>query len=64
MVLKDVPGMVCAGMVIGALLGFWDKSFAASLIGDLPIESVIPILFGAFCRFQCRLYIVGSEEAR
>jgi hypothetical protein len=62
MVLKDVPGMVCGGMVIGALLAFRCKSFAASLIGDMPVESVIPILFGAICRFRCRLYMTSGWQ--
>ena len=60
MVLKDVSGTVCAGMVVGALLAFWGQSFAASLIGDMPVESVIPILCAAFCRFRCRLYMTSG----
>jgi putative ABC transport system permease protein len=47
MVLGDALGMVCAGLVIGAPLAFWGKSFAASLIPDLPVQSAGPIGFGA-----------------
>jgi ABC-type antimicrobial peptide transport system permease subunit len=67
MVLKDVPGMVCAGMVIGALLAFWGKSFAASLIGDLPVKSAIPILFGAVAIIAVALlaaYMPARRAAR
>jgi hypothetical protein len=47
MVLVDALGMVAAGLVIGAPLAFWGKTFAASLIEDLPLKSAIPIGFGA-----------------
>jgi len=47
MVLVDALGMVAGGLVIGAPLAFWGKSFAASLIQDLPVQSAIPIGFGA-----------------
>jgi ABC-type antimicrobial peptide transport system permease subunit len=47
MVLGDALGMVSAGLVIGAPLAFWGKSFAASLIQDLPVRSAVPIGFGA-----------------
>src|SRR6202040_737921 len=35
MVLGDALGMVSAGLIVGAPLAFWGKSFAASLIPDL-----------------------------
>ena len=47
MVLGDALGMVCAGLCVGAPLAFWGKSFVASLIQDLPVQSVVPIGFGA-----------------
>jgi predicted permease len=47
MVLGDALGMVSAGLAIGAPVAFWGKSFAASLIQDLPVKSTIPIAFGA-----------------
>jgi hypothetical protein len=57
MLLKGAPGMVCAGMVIGALLAFLGKSFAASLIEDLPVKSVLPILFGAVAMIAVALRV-------
>ena len=47
MVLREAFGMSSAGLVIGALLAHWGKRFVASLIPDLPVQSVVPILFGA-----------------
>jgi predicted permease len=47
MILGEALRMVCAGMVIGAPIAFWAKSFAAHLIPGLPSKSVIPIIFGA-----------------
>jgi putative ABC transport system permease protein len=46
MVLADALGMVCAGLCVGAPLAFWGKSFAASVIPDLPIQTAVPIAFG------------------
>jgi len=47
MVLEDALGMVSVGLVIGAPMAFWGKSFAASLMEDLPTKSIAPIVFGA-----------------
>jgi predicted permease len=47
MVLRDALGMVCAGLIIGAPLAFWGRGVAASLIPDLPVTGVAPIIFGA-----------------
>jgi putative ABC transport system permease protein len=46
MVLRDALGMVTVGMAIGIPIAFWCKSFAISLIPDLPAKSAIPIAFG------------------
>ena len=46
-VLRDALGMVCVGLLLGAPLAFWGKRFAASLIADLPVASVAPIVFGS-----------------
>ena len=46
MVLGDALGMVCVGLAIGAPIAFFGQRFAASLIQDLPANSVTPILFG------------------
>jgi ABC-type antimicrobial peptide transport system permease subunit len=47
MVLREAFGMSAAGLVIGALLAYWGKRFVASLIPGLPVQSVVPIVFGA-----------------
>jgi len=47
MVLKEALGMSCAGLAIGSLIAYWGKRFVASLIPDLPVQSVAPIVFGA-----------------
>ena len=47
MVLREAFGISSAGLVIGALLAYWGKRFVASLIPGLPVQSVVPILFGA-----------------
>jgi predicted lysophospholipase L1 biosynthesis ABC-type transport system permease subunit len=47
MVLRDALGMVLAGLAIGAPLAFWGRNFAASLIQDLPVKSIIPLACGS-----------------
>ena len=47
MVLGDALAMVTAGLCVGAPLAFWGKTFAASLIPDLPVKSALPIAIGA-----------------
>jgi hypothetical protein len=47
MVLREAFGMSAAGLVIGVLLAYWGKRFVASLIPGLPVQSVVPIVFGA-----------------
>ena len=47
MVLGDALGMVCVGLAVGAPIAYWGKTFAASLIQDLPVNSAAPIVFGA-----------------
>jgi predicted permease len=46
MVLRDALSTVCAGLVIGAPLGFWAKSVAGSLIPNLSAKTTMPIIFG------------------
>jgi len=46
MVLGEAIIMVCAGLLIGAPIAFWGKSFAVRLIQDLPVKSMIPVVFG------------------
>jgi len=47
MVLREALGMSSAGLAIGALLAYWGKRFVASVIPGLPVQSVVPIVFGA-----------------
>jgi len=46
MVLSDVLIMVLVGLVLGALGAFWIRSFAASLVQDLPANTALPIAVG------------------
>ena len=67
MVLGDALGMVSAGLVIGAPVALWGKSFVASLIEDLPVESVVPIVFGAVAMIAVALfaaYVPARRAAR
>ena len=63
MVLGDALGMVCAGVLIGVPLAFWGKSFAASLIQDLAVSSIVPIASGAVAMVAFAL-IAGYVPAR
>jgi ABC-type antimicrobial peptide transport system permease subunit len=67
MVLVDALWMVSAGLAIGAPLALWGKSFAASLIPDLPVESGVPIVFGAAAMIAVALvaaYLPARRAAR
>jgi predicted permease len=67
MVLGDALGMVCAGLVIGAPLAFWGKTFAASLIQDLPSNSVVPIAIGVIAMITVALlgaYLPARRASR
>jgi ABC-type antimicrobial peptide transport system permease subunit len=46
MVLIDALGMVSAGLAIGAIMAVWAKRLTATLIQDLPLNSMFPVLFG------------------
>ena len=48
MVLTEAIGLTCVGLVIGVLIAYWGKRFVGeTLIPDLPVQSVVPIVFGA-----------------
>ena len=60
-------GWSAAGLAIGALLALWGKSFAASLIQDLPAKSGVPIIFGAVAMMAVALvaaYLPARRAAR
>jgi predicted permease len=46
MVLRDMLGILCAGVMIGVPIALWGKSLAASFIRDLPATGAVPIAFG------------------
>jgi predicted permease len=67
MVLADALGMVLAGLAIGTPLALWGKSFAASLIQDLPAKSDVPIVFGVVAMIAVALvaaYVPARRAAR
>jgi putative ABC transport system permease protein len=67
LVLTDALGMVCAGLVIGVPLAYWAKGFAARLIQDLPLSSIVPIGFGAAAMIAVGLlaaYVPARRAAR
>jgi predicted permease len=67
LVLGDALGMVCGGLAIGALIAYWSKSFAASLIQDLPVQSAVPIVFGVSAMIAVALlaaYVPARRAAR
>jgi predicted permease len=47
MVLREAFEMSSVGLMIGALLAYSGKRFVASLIPGLPVQSAVPIVFGA-----------------
>jgi predicted permease len=46
LVLRDVLGMVCAGLVAGASMVFWSRPLATSVFSDLKWEGGLPIAIG------------------
>jgi len=50
--------------VIGAPMAFSGKSFAASLMEDLPVESVVPIVFGAAAMIAVALLAAYAPARR
>jgi len=67
MVLGDALGMVFAGLIIGAPLAFWGKKLAASLMEDLAVQSVVPIVLGATVMIAVALiaaYLPARRAAR
>jgi ABC-type antimicrobial peptide transport system permease subunit len=67
MVLGDALRLVLAGLAIGAPLALWGKSFAASLIQNLPVKSGMPIAFGVIAMIAIALvaaYVPARRAAR
>ena len=67
MVLGDALGMAGAGLGIGVPVALWGRSFAASLIPDLPVKSALPIALGAVAMVAVALlaaYVPARRAAR
>jgi len=56
MVLGDALGMVCAGLILGSPIAYWAKTYAASVILDLPVDNLFPIVFGAVAMIAVALF--------
>jgi predicted permease len=46
LVLRDVAGMVCAGLLAGAAMALWSRPLATSVFSDLKPESALPLAIG------------------
>ncbi len=67
MVLRDTLGMSCVGLAIGVVIAYWGKRLAGSLIPGLPVQSAIPIVFGAVSMMAITLvaaYVPARRAAR
>lgn len=67
MVLREATGITCGGLLIGVLVAYGAKRLAASLIPDLPAESLSPIVFGAGMMIAIALfaaYLPARRAAR
>ena len=47
MVVGEALGLSCAGLAVGVPIAYWGRRFAVSLIPELPVQGVIPLVFGA-----------------
>jgi ABC-type lipoprotein release transport system permease subunit len=56
--------MVCAGLAVGAPLALWGRRFAASLIPDLPVRGVVPIVFGVVAMIAVALVAAYAPARR
>ncbi len=48
LILRDALGMVCGGLIAGALLVFLSRSLVLSLVPDLKLDSAGPLIFGGW----------------
>jgi predicted permease len=46
LVLRDVLGMLCAGLAAGAFMVLWSRPLATSVFSDLKWESTLPLTIG------------------
>jgi predicted permease len=67
MVLREALAMSGAGLLIGAIVAYWARRIAGSLIQDLPVDSAFPIVFGAAVMIAITLvaaYVPARRAAR
>jgi predicted permease len=67
MVLRHALTVACAGLAIGVIVAFWCKRLAASLIQDVPANSVLPMVFAATTMIALALvaaYVPARRAAR
>jgi predicted permease len=67
MMLGDALGMAGAGLAAGLPVALWGRTFAASLVPDLPPKSALPIAFGALAMVAVALlaaYVPTRHAAR
>jgi ABC-type antimicrobial peptide transport system permease subunit len=64
MVLGEAIVMVCAGLLIGAPIAYWGKSFAVRLIQDLPVKTIVPIAFGVLAMIVIALFAAWIPARR
>ncbi len=67
MVLGDALTMVLAGLLIGAPIAFWGRTFAASLVPGLAANSAVPIAVGVVAMIAVALiaaYVPARRATR
>ncbi|MCP5116181.1 MAG: hypothetical protein GY953_35590, partial [bacterium] len=64
MVLRDALGMVCAGLAVGATIALWGKRFAAGVMENLPLDSLLPVAFGGAAMIAVALLAVSVPARR
>jgi predicted permease len=67
MVLKSALVVVGPGLLVGALVAIWSKRFAASVMENLPMESVFPLAFAAVAMIAVALlaaYVPARRATR
>jgi putative ABC transport system permease protein len=67
LVVRDALGMVCAGVMGGALMVLWSRPLAARFVQDLQLESAVPLAFGVGAIIAVALlasYVPARRAAR
>ena len=56
MVLGEAMTMLGAGLTLGAVVAFWARNLAASLLPDVPVRSIAPIAFAVLAMIVFALF--------